>query len=166
MSAGLGSSLTASGTCTEHHKSSTDLTCSMLIKQGCYNHLWKLSLFAIHTHTSLLLGEQMKQLVTMKNLLLTNARRKPNALSTKEHVSSPDSTWPQTNRSKQILCWLFSLVVHRRKEELSQKVCSNTLVAGAWAHWILYSRKPRTRKDHSFDVNPLNHLSLYTCGRK
>lgn len=30
----------------------------------------------------------MKQLVTMKNLLLTNARRKPNALSTEDHVTA------------------------------------------------------------------------------
>lgn len=101
------------------------------------------------------MGEQMKQLVTMKNLLLTNARRKPNALSTKEHASSPDSVWSQTNRSKQILCWLFSLVVHRRKEELSQKLCSNALVAGAWARWSVVLKETQDQKGSQLWHEPI-----------
>ena len=135
--------------------SCTDLTRSTLIIQDCCNHLWKQSLFAIHTRTSLLLGEQMKQLVTMKNLLLTNACRKPNALSTKEHVSSPDSVWSQTTRSKQILCWLFSLVVHGRREELSQKVCSNAFVTGAWAHWSVVLKEIQDQKGLQLWCEPI-----------
>lgn len=69
----------------------TELAGGTPIKQDLLQSSRKQSLIAIHTH--LLLGQYKQRTVSVKNLLPTNAHRKPNVQSTREHVASPDSAW-------------------------------------------------------------------------